>query len=157
MHSLYRLHNMFHLLPLLMFPSDSQGVIFRSQLVVVQIARSAVTEWLVNVSRQSGSAKHAKFHCVCTHVSSVTTHSNITSELCTSKTFYLYINPLYLVSCSIIYSSLCTYCNFSSMYPLLTMYIALEILVYSFVPFILLYTPASLPQSTFTLSYSYFR
>ena len=69
------------------------------------------------------------------------------------KTFYLYINPLSLVSCSIIYSSLCTYCNFSSMYPLLTMYIALEILVYSFVPFILLYTRASLPQSTFTQSY----
>ena len=43
------------------------------------------------------------------------------------------------------------------MYPLLTIYIALELLVYSFVPFILLYTPASLPQSTFTPSYSYFR
>ena len=35
--------------------------------------------------------------------------------------------------------------------------IALEMLVYSFVPFTLLYTPASLPQSTFTPSYSYFR
>ena len=36
------------------------------------------------------SDKHAEFHCVYTHVSSVTTHSSITSELCTSKNFLLF-------------------------------------------------------------------
>ena len=94
MHSLYHLHNTFHLLPLLMFPLDSPGVIFQSQLVVVLIARSAVTEWQANESRQSGSAKHAKFHCVFTHVSNATTHSNIISKLSISINFLLHINTL---------------------------------------------------------------
>ena len=47
-----------------MFPSDSWDVISKSQPVVVQIAKSAVTELRGNGGRQSGNVKHARFHCV---------------------------------------------------------------------------------------------
>ena len=63
----------------------------------------------------------------------------------------MYIQKVLLVSLVALF--IAVYVPTVFQFHIVTMCIALEIPVYSLVPFILLYTRASLPQSTFTQSY----